>query len=107
MKAISPKDIMGDLENIIPDAIIQAVNELLKEEFRGYSATIKQKDIVAKAIELNDNLIKEDFVKKHYLDFESIFEKAGWKVNYHKPDYTESHYDAYFTFEPKVKLKLK
>lgn len=107
MKAISPTEIIGDLENIIPNAIIQAVNELLKKEFRGHSASIKQKDIVSKAIELDSSLTKTIIDKKRYLDFETIFRAAGWNVSYCKPDYTESHFDAYFTFEPKVKLNLK
>lgn len=103
MKALSPKDIMGDLENIIPDAIIQAVNELLKEEFRGHSATILQKDIIRKAIKIDSSLTREGIFKKKYLDFESVFKQAGWNVRYIKPDYTEDAFDEYFEFTPKKK----
>jgi hypothetical protein len=41
---------------------------------------------------------RNDFFDKHWLDFESIFRKAGWKVKYTKPGYNES-FPAYWTFE--------
>lgn len=99
IKPISPKEIMENLDEIIPDAVIQAVNELLKEKYRGSEVTIKQKDIVSRAVSI-DNKLAGKIIENKYLDFESLYEKSGWKVSYDKPGYNES-YDAFFKFSPK------
>ena len=36
--------------------------------------------------------------EKHWLDFEDIYRKAGWFVNFDKPAYNET-YDAFFEFK--------
>lgn len=99
IKPISPKEIMENLDEIIPNAVIQAVNELLKEKYRGSEVTIKQKDIVSRAVSI-DNKLAGKIIENKYLDFESLYEKSGWKVSYDKPGYNES-YDAFFKFSPK------
>jgi hypothetical protein len=102
VKAIKPSDIMDNLDTIIDPAVIQAVNEILKEKFRGDSVTILQKDIVSRAIKINSKLTSDILYKNHHLDFEPIFRKAGWSVSYDKPGYNES-YEASFEFKPKKK----
>ena len=105
-KPISPNEIMDNLKTIIPEAVIQAVNELLKEGYRGSYVSFKQKDLISRIIKIDPSIEREDLFKKKYLDFESIFEKQGWKVEYNSPCRDES-YDEYFKFTPKNKNKPK
>lgn len=100
VEPIKPKDIIDNLDDIIHPAIIKAVNFLLKEQFRGGSTAIKQKDIEAKAMEFCSDLTSKEIYDKKHMNFEKVFEKAGWIVKYAKPDWDEN-YDAYFKFEAK------
>jgi len=102
VQAIKPSDIMDNLNTIIDPAVIQAVNEILKEKFRGDSVTILQKEIVSRAIKINPKLTSDILYKNHHLDFEPIFRKAGWSVRYDKPGYNES-YEATFEFRSNKK----
>jgi hypothetical protein len=101
IKPISPDDIVDNLENIIPSVVIQAVNSLLKDNYRGTgSVTIKQDEIINKIIGLDGSLTRQVIFEKKYLDFEELYTKNGWVVIYDKPAYNES-YDAYFKFNKK------
>jgi hypothetical protein len=100
VEPIKPKDIMDNLEDIIHPAVIKAVNELLKEQYRGTQVTIKQKDIATKAVALDSSITEEEIYKKKWMDFEHIFYKAGWEVKYNSPDRDES-YDEFFQFSAK------
>jgi hypothetical protein len=101
IKPIRPEEIMSNLEDIIPTAIIQSVNELLKEKYRGTgSVDIKQDEIINRAILIDDSLTRDEIYTKKYLDIEQLYEKYGWKVDYDKPSYRDN-YDAYFTFNKK------
>ncbi len=99
IKPVSPKEIIDNLEHIIPQAVLRAVNELLKEKFRGSSVAIKQKEIIRLAQNYDNSLVGK-FFENHYLDFEKVYQKVGWKVSYHKPDRDES-FQEYFEFSPK------
>lgn len=99
-KALSPTDIIKDLDSIIPESVITAVNNLLKEKYRGHSVTLKQKEIVSAIIKLDPTLKRDKIFDNNYLDFEPIFAKAGWTVKYNSPDRDES-FEEYFEFTPK------
>lgn len=83
----------------IPSEVIQIVNDLISEAWDGKRATIKQNAIVAKICDrLN---VKREFVfAKGWLDFEILFENAGWEVTYDRPSIGDT-YEAYFRFEKK------
>jgi hypothetical protein len=103
IKPITPDEIMGELENIIPQSIILAVNELLTEKYRGTGdVSIKQKDIIERAILIDETLTSNIIFEKKYMDFEELYKKSGWSVSYDKPAYNEN-YDAYFIFNKKKK----
>lgn len=102
-KPLSPSDIDSNLENIIPEFVIQAVNNLLKKEYRnGQPVVLQQDEIIAEIRRVNAKTKRSTIFDQHWLDFESIFQKSGWKVEYDKPGYNES-YPATFTFTPKRK----
>lgn len=100
VKPISPKDLNVKPEESFPSFVIEAVNNLLKKNFRGRSLTIKQKDIVSEMLRLNPETNKDEIIENHWLDFEKVFSKNGWKVDYESPDRGDS-FDSYFTFTPK------
>ena len=99
VKALSPKEIVYD----IPDFVIEAVNTLLRKEFRGKECTIKAKDIIAEGRNSKTGKThpNKDWYKEHWMDFENIFREQGWKVEYNQPCYGDSNFDAYYTFTPK------
>jgi len=99
VKPISPKEIIVDLDKIIPEAVIQAVNNLLKEKYRGGTVTLQQKEITAAIRKIDKKLTNEILFDKHYMDFEPIFNKAGWKVTYDKPGWDED-YEPHYDFKP-------
>lgn len=100
IKALSPDEIIKDLDSIIPESVITAVNNLLKEKYRGHSVILTQKKIVSAIIKLDPTLKRDTIFDNNYLDFEPIFTKAGWTVKYNSPDRDEN-YDEYFEFTPK------
>lgn len=95
---IKPGEVVKEKEKSIPDAVFEAFNQLIAENFNGYSATVLQKDVVALMKEKGVNI--GEAYKKGWLDVEDIYRKAGWKVEYDKPGYNES-YDASFEFSRK------
>lgn len=109
IRPLTPQDIGVAKQANYPPAIIKIVNDLLAAECSGcngrYSATIKQKDIVAGIIkEFGETYmgvpIQKAIEKGGWLNFEPIFEAAGWKITYTRPDYTES-FDSYYSFSTK------
>lgn len=109
VKPISPDDVK--LEDKIPWYIIEAVNDFIKERYNPSSKssfTIEQDEILKLAFDKCENDYEyesfEDFKRRIFdakqLDFEDLYSKAGWKVEYDKPGYCES-YNAYFKFERK------
>jgi hypothetical protein len=101
MKPVTPKELAGTAGQDIPEVVIEAVNNLLKKKFRrGGPVTLKQEDIVKEIVRLNHELNATTIYENGWLDFEPVFERAGWRVNYDKPGYNES-YPATFEFTPK------
>jgi hypothetical protein len=50
---------------------------------------------------LDKAYFQSEVYAKGWLNFEAIYEEAGWKVVYDKPGYNET-YDANFTFTKKA-----
>ncbi len=73
VKAISPEEIVYD----IPDFVIEAVNTLLKKNFRGKSCTIKAKDIIAEGRKNGYGGFK-DWYQEKWMDFENVYREQGW-----------------------------
>jgi len=96
IKPITPEE----LDDIIPipDFVIEAINNLIKKNYRGSSFTIKLQEIVQAIIANSRGSITQDKIyAEKWLDFEYIYRKNGWNVIYDKPGYDET-YDAFFKF---------
>ena len=103
VKPLSPEEVLEKKGNDIPDVVITAVNNLLAKNLSGKKyATLLQKDIIKEIQRLDIGISKSDIYDNHWLDFESLFDKAGWKVSYDKPGYNET-YEASFDFTAKEK----
>lgn len=98
VKPVSPDQV---LLPSIPDEVIEIWNELIKEAWDGRRSYIKQPYAVA-LISNRLGITKQQAFDRHLLDIESIYEEAGWKVEYDKPGYCDD-YEASFTFTKKSK----
>ncbi len=101
---ITPKQARERHSVTIPNEVITAINDLLVEN-ASESCTrivITQDEIISRATflmaEHDKTVSRNDFFDRRWLDFEPIFRKAGWKVEYTRPGYNES-FTAYWTFE--------
>ena len=94
-KPISPDDV----QLTIPDWIIEAVNDLIKENWDGRRSVVVQSAILVK---VSSRMDEKEVLARHFLDIESLYREAGWVVEYHKPDYNASNtYPPYFEFRKK------
>lgn len=100
IKPISPKEITDDMENIIPAVVISTVNKMLKKEYRNGQAILQQSKIITAILNSDKSMTRISLFENNWMDFESIYRKAGWKVVYDKPAYNET-YEATFTFSKK------
>ena len=99
VEPISPSDV----KKIIPDFVIEAVNQLIMEKWDGYEAVILQDDIldIISSDDLdNDKPSRQEVFDKRWLDFEDLYREKGWDVEYDKPAYNE-FYKARFIFKGK------
>lgn len=99
MKPITPKEVEENwYSRPIPDEVYQAVNELIEEKWQGNGyVKIDQDEIIARILQKLPSTLRSEVFEKHWLDFERVYEEAGWNVEYDKPAYYES-YNAFFKF---------
>lgn len=96
MKAISPNEAKELHVVEIPDSMIEVVNELLVKHVNPNSNnqyfSITQKEVI--------DLYVARFGEKpkwEWLNFEPIYKKQGWNVEYDRPGFNES-YGAFWRF---------
>jgi hypothetical protein len=98
VKAITPKQASEYKKNTIPAKVIEVFNELINENMSHNQANVRQDEVVNRLV--HRGLNRTEIFDRGWLDIESIYEKAGWKVKYDKPAYNEN-YPATFTFHVK------
>lgn len=102
IKPLSKKEVIELKKSNIPQIVIDAVNKLLikKYDFYVQSATITVEEILDLIVGDKDcgKFAREEVFKNKMLDFEFLFEKEGWKVEFVSPSYCE-------TFKPYFKFK--
>lgn len=96
VRLIRPEEVVLEKKKSLPDKVLAAFNQLIAEKWNGYSATIKQEDVVA--LMIKKGLKQKQILDKGWLDVEDVYREAGWIVEYDKPGYNES-YLATFTFK--------
>lgn len=95
VKPITPKEVASGQEEI-PDIVIETVNQYLQSRGGSRRIVLKQKTLLQRLEE--QGLSRTDIFDKGWLDFESLFEEAGWDVTYDKPGCEDG--EAMFIFEP-------
>lgn len=98
MPPVSPEK-LGHVKSPIPEFLFEVVNSMLSRRL-----TIYQKDVVEAILALRPKVAVDakEIFERHWLDFESAYEREGWDVWYDKPGYNES-YDPSWHFSPKDK----
>ena len=101
IKPITPNEVAkGKME--FPEEVIEAFNELIAKDFCIDHAIIMEDDVarlIKKKFNANGKKVTMDEIYDNgWLDVETVFRKAGWKVTYDKPGYNET-YDASFEFK--------
>ena len=92
MKPLSPEEVLEQRHEAFPDFVIEAVNTLLKRNYNGCDCVITLKEVEK---EIKSRKPPELDWEQWWLDFESIYRKAGWSVVFDKPGYNESYPSTY------------
>lgn len=97
VKPFSPDQAKEAKIHTIPDPVIEAVNELLAENYGTY-INLKQDKVIKRILSKMPNVTKHHLFDNNWLDFEPVYRKEGWEVEYDKSGHNES-YEATWTFK--------
>ena len=97
-RAIRPDEIDSEKSKSFPDAVFEAFNELIIQDYDCGSATVTQDDVVALMVQ--KGLDRQEIFDKGWLNIEGIYRKAGWQVVFDKPSFREN-YPATYEFKRK------
>jgi len=104
MKPITPEKVEQIRIHEMPEAIIQATNELIVRKWNGSSASVEVEEIVKHYFNVSGEeqtaAKRKELFDRHYLDIEPAYREAGWQVKFESPDYTEN-FPSYFRFTRK------
>ena len=93
---IKPKEVQAQREASIPEEVFQVFNDLIKKNWSGYEATVMQHEaahLICEKLKITSTKLYEN----GWMDVETAYRKAGWKVVYDKPGYNET-YEANYRF---------
>jgi hypothetical protein len=93
MNIITPQEI--ESTKVIPQYVLDAVNNHLKENYHGGTLIVKVDDISNRLSEKQ----KDEAFDKHYFDFGDVYNANGWNCEFVKTPYYAS-YD-YWSFSQK------
>ena len=100
MKPITPQECSAQMGSHIPEFVIDSVNALLKKKYCLGRATFTQDEIIAEIQKRGDSISREQIFDSKWLDFEPLYRRSGWDVEFDKPAYCET-YDANWKFTKK------
>ncbi len=93
---IRPSEVSGKKGKVIPDAVFEAFNELIVKHYCKGVAAFGQQELMQTLA--GKGIASREAFANHWLDVEDVYQAAGWKVKYEKPDYNEPG-DRIFTFK--------
>ncbi len=91
VKPITPQELVS----IIPEEVIESINELLKEKYTGGRSIINLPDIISRTL---SKMPDDTVFKNEWVDIEGMYGK-WWYVECVLPKYAG---DVYFTFTPRT-----
>jgi hypothetical protein len=96
---IKPSEVQKVKDSKLPEEVFQVFNDLIVENWDGNSATF-YKDEANKRVAKALNISGQEVYNRNLLDVETVYRKAGWKVEYDSPSIGDN-YEANFTFSKK------
>jgi len=93
VKPLSPEEARETLA--IPDFVIEAINELIQENFTGRGSFILLRKQIVERV---SSKTQAEFDSR-WLNFEEMYRAQGWRVERDSPGYNES-YETSFHFCP-------
>lgn len=94
MMPITYEEIIKERGLEIPDSVIEAVNFLIKKNFKPKKKSSK---VYVDEIVKYSPFSYEELDEKGWFNLEYLYEKAGWNVEYFSPDFCEA-LSSYFEF---------
>ena len=94
---ITPQEVID--KRVLPNVIIESVNELIQETFDGKRAHIKRNKIIERILSKDSNYTDEIIQQNNYLDIEKYYTSYGWKVGFYCPENLGDKYEAYYIFK--------
>ena len=105
IKPFTPEDVRKHKIFVLPQELLQSINELMSERYKPGGFNIKAEEIIERAKFIHSasssnpfTTVGDDWYDKGYMDFESAYQEAGWKVKYNQPSYDEN-FSSYYRFE--------
>lgn len=98
VQPVTPREVEQTLIPF-PDDVLTAFNMIIAQNYRNGVSRFEQSEVVAAIIALTGKPRNHIF-DNHWLDVETVYRRAGWKVEYDKPGYNET-YEPTFTFTKK------
>lgn len=103
-KPITPAEIGAYKATVIPEAVIEAFNELIAARFTNGEATVKSSEVELLAVRKlkkagNRHAKAQTLYDNGWMNVEEMYREAGWRVKYDRPGYNES-YAATYVFTP-------
>ena len=96
-KPITPKECIEAQKNLVPERVINGINDLLKKRWDGESAIIYESDL-AKMVE--SKTISYEYCRDAgILKFKPIYNEMGWNIE--EKSNSESIYSKYWIFTVK------
>jgi len=96
IRPITPLQATEDYEKDLPNEVVEAFNELIRERYDGSQAIIYQEEVINRMSA--KGLSRAEVFTRGWLNVENMYRKVGWKVSYDKPGFNEN-YNAFFRFE--------
>lgn len=90
MPPITPAEAFKKREELIPEFVYTAINNLITKEYKhkNVSFDLYKRKIINEIIAIG-NVTEEEIYENGWLDFESVYSKYGWQVIYEAPDWGE------------------
>lgn len=98
VQPIKPSDVGAEKVRVYPDAVIEAFNELIAENYVNGRSVLHKNKVVERM--LSKGLSKGEIYENGWLNVEEVYRGADWNVEYDKPGFDES-YEPTFTFTRK------
>lgn len=96
-KPIRPQDVGSAKVEHFPAAVFDAFNAEIARNYANGQAVVKQSVVVERIVK--SGIDRSEIFGAGYLNIETAYETAGWKVSYEKPGFNETG-DSLFFFRP-------